>query len=163
MLKKKEEEKVLDVNASMQGSLVFSDPVNLRINGKFDGDLKTKGILQVGQYAEVRADIHGEVIIISGRVRGTILADKKICLLSTAVVQADISAPALEVKEGAIFEGRSSMIADTMELKDISRYLDIEENKILEWASTGKIPAIQDGSKWIFERKRIESWVKDTK
>ena len=28
--KKKLEEKVLDVDASMQGSLVFKDPVNLR-------------------------------------------------------------------------------------------------------------------------------------
>ena len=70
---------------------------------------------------------------------------------------------ALGIQEGAIFEGKSSMIADTMELKDISRYLDIEEDKILEWASAGKIPAIQDGERWVFERKRIEHWVKETK
>ena len=39
MRKKKQdqehEDKVLDVNASMQGTLRFEDPVNLRINGKF--------------------------------------------------------------------------------------------------------------------------------
>jgi excisionase family DNA binding protein len=162
-MKKREEEKILDVNATMQGSLIFSDPVNLRINGKFEGDLQTKGILQIGQYADVKADIHGEVIRISGRVNGSIVADQMVSLLSTAVVQGNMSTPSLEIQEGAIFEGKSSMIADTMEIKDISRYLDIEEDKILEWASAGKIPAIQDGDRWVFERKRIEHWVKETK
>ena len=32
-------EKILDVDASMQGTLSFNDPVNLRINGKFEGKL----------------------------------------------------------------------------------------------------------------------------
>ena len=36
--KKKLEEKILDVDAAMQGSLTFKDPVNLRINGKFEGN-----------------------------------------------------------------------------------------------------------------------------
>ena len=160
-MKKKDEDKVLDVNASMQGSLVFSDPVNLRISGKFKGDLKTKGMLQIAQQADVKADIHGEEIRISGKVEGTILADKKISLLSTAIVQAEISTPVLNVEDGAIFEGTCHMIAETMELRDISRYLDIEEDKIMEWASSGKIPAIKNGDKWVFERKRIESWVKE--
>ena len=39
--------------------------------------------------------------------------------------------------------------------------IDIEEDKILEWASSGRIPAIRDGDKWIFEKERVESWVKD--
>ena len=93
MARRREEEKVLDVNATMQGSLVFSDPVNLRINGKFEGDLQTKGILEVGQYADVRADIHGETIRIAGRVTGAIVCEKIVSLLSTAVVQADIALP----------------------------------------------------------------------
>ncbi|MFC1514405.1 polymer-forming cytoskeletal protein [Candidatus Omnitrophota bacterium] len=163
MVRRREEEKILDVNATMQGSLIFSDPVNLRINGKFEGDLQTKGVLQIGQYAEVKADIRGEIIRIAGRVTGTVVSERMISLLSTAVVQANLSTPALEIQEGAIFEGKSSMIADTMQIKDISRYLDIEEDKILEWATAGKIPAIQDGDKWVFERKRIENWVKETK
>ena len=35
------EDKFLDVNATMQGTLRFDDPVNLRINGKFEGTLDT--------------------------------------------------------------------------------------------------------------------------
>ena len=35
------EEKILDVNATMQGTMIFKDPVNLRINGEFEGKLDT--------------------------------------------------------------------------------------------------------------------------
>ena len=55
--KSKLEEKVMDVDASMQGSLSFKDPVNLRINGKFEGTLEVRGNLTIGQNAIVLADI----------------------------------------------------------------------------------------------------------
>ena len=43
--------KILDVDASMQGTLSFKDPVNLRINGRFEGRLITKGTLTIGDRA----------------------------------------------------------------------------------------------------------------
>ena len=43
------DEKVLEVDASMTGTLTFKDPVNLRINGRFDGTLDTKGSLTIGE------------------------------------------------------------------------------------------------------------------
>ena len=69
MLKRdKNEKKILDVDASMQGTLTFKDPVNLRINGDFEGKLDTKGILTISANAFVRADINGDEIVISGKV-----------------------------------------------------------------------------------------------
>ena len=53
--KKHEVEKTLDVDASMQGSLIFKDPVNLKINGRFEGTLNTKGNLMIGEHATVNA------------------------------------------------------------------------------------------------------------
>ena len=49
--KKAIEEKFMDVNAAMQGKLVFSDPVNLRINGKFEGELNVRGNLIISKDA----------------------------------------------------------------------------------------------------------------
>ena len=86
MLKKRDEEKILDVNATMQGSLVFNEPVNLRISGKFDGNLDVKGNLMIGEHAEVKADILGENIVIGGRVSGKIKATRILTLSSTADV-----------------------------------------------------------------------------
>ncbi len=68
------EEKVLDVDASMQGTMVFKDPVILRINGKFEGSLTTRGNLTIGENAVVDADIEGDDITIAGVVNGNINA-----------------------------------------------------------------------------------------
>ena len=70
MVKRREDEKFLDVNAAMQGSLAFSDPVNLRINGKFEGNLTTRGNLIIGSNADVKADIVGENITVGGKSKG---------------------------------------------------------------------------------------------
>ena len=78
----KNEQKILDVDASMQGTLAFRDPVNLRINGNFEGKLDTKGSLTIGDNASVRADIKGEEIMIGGKVVGNILAEKELKILN---------------------------------------------------------------------------------
>jgi len=110
--KRKIEEKTLDVDAAMQGSLVFRDPVNLRINGKFEGTLETRGNLTIGQTAIVLADILGENIMIGGRVRGRVTAKERLTLLPTAIVEGDIYPAKLNVAEGAIFEGQCIMLHD---------------------------------------------------
>ena len=103
--KRKPEEKILDVDASMQGTLSFKDPVNLRINGKFEGTLETKGNLTVGQSAQVYADISGDNIVVGGRVRGRVTAKERLTLLPSAIVEGDIYPAKLNVAEGAILEG----------------------------------------------------------
>lgn len=157
--KKKIEEKILDVDASMQGSLVFRDPVNLRINGKFEGTLETKGNLTIGQTAIVIADIVGDNIIVGGRVKGKITAKERLTLLPTAIIEGDIYPAKLNIAEGAILEGRCSMLHDFLNSEELARYLEVDLNSIMEWASSGKMPGHREGSEWRFERKAIDSWV----
>lgn len=157
--KKKMEEKILDVDAAMQGSLSFKDPVNLRINGKFEGTLETRGNLTIGQTAQVFADIVGDNIIVGGRVKGRVTAKERLTLLPTAIVEGDIYPVKLNVAEGAIMEGSCSMLHDFMNTQELARYLEVDLNSVMEWASCGKIPGEKEGSDWKFERKSIDSWV----
>ena len=157
--KKKVEEKVLDVDASMQGTMNFKDPVNLHINGRFEGNLQTKGNLTIGQSAIVSADITGDAIVIAGRVKGKIIAKKLLSLLPTAIVEGDISPVKLSVAEGAIFEGRCMMLHDFMNAEELSRYLEVEIKSVLDWASSGKLPGSKDQDSWKFERKAIDAWI----
>ena len=157
--KKKVEEKVLDVDAAMQGTLSFKDPVNLRINGKFEGELETRGNLTVGQTAMVLANIVGDNIIIAGRVRGKVIAKERLTLLPTAIVEGDIYPTKLNVTEGAIFEGHCSMLHDFLNAEELARYLEVDSNSIMEWANSGKMPGRKEGNDWKFERKTIDSWV----
>ncbi len=156
---KKPEEKILDVDAAMQGTLSFKDPVNLRINGKFEGNLDTKGNLTIGQTAIVFADIVGDNIIVGGRVKGKITAKERLTLLPTAIVEGDIHPAKLNITEGAIFEGRCLMLHDFLNSEELSRYLEVDLNSIFEWASSGKVPGVKEGENWKFERKAIDSWI----
>jgi len=158
-MKKREEEKILDVNAAMQGSLVFADPVNLRINGKFEGTLTTKGNLTIGKDADVKADIVGEHIIISGNVKGNVRASILLQLSSSAQVSGDLDTPRIAIEEGAVFNGTCTMHQGKISLTELSDYLSVEERKIIEWVNSGKIPVEREGDRLLFDRKEVETWV----
>ncbi len=157
--KKNLEEKTLDVDAAMQGTLSFKDPVNLKINGKFEGNLDTRGNLTVGPSAVINADIMGDNIIIGGRVKGRITAKERLTLLPQAVVEGHIYPAKLNVAEGAVFEGQCTMLHDFLNPEQLAKYLEVEVNSIMEWANSGKMPASKENNEWKFERKAIDSWV----
>jgi cytoskeletal protein CcmA (bactofilin family) len=87
----------------------FFEPVNLRINGKFEGTLNTKGNLMVGENAVVNADIIGEDMILGGRVSGRIIATRMVTLTSTAQIAAEVETPKMVMEDGAIFNGKCKM------------------------------------------------------
>ena len=164
MIKKKEEkvkteEKYLDVNATMQGSLVFSDPVNLRINGVFKGNLTTQGNLVIGKNAQVDADIVGENIMIAGSVKGKIKASRAIQLSGTAEVTGDISSPLFSIEQGAAFNGHCQMQRSKMSINELSDYLSVDERKIMEWVANGEIPTERAGSELMFDHRQVETWL----
>lgn len=152
------EEKVIEINAQMNGDLAFGDPVNLRINGRFVGRLDTKGTLTIGQNAQVDANISGENIVIAGKVKGNVTARKMLVLMPTAALIGDINTPKLNIVEGANFQGRCQMQEDVLSVEDLAQYLEIENAAIIELAMDGKIPAFKEGENWKFERNKIEQW-----
>ncbi len=153
-----QDNKSVEINAQMQGSLTFSDPVNLKINGQFNGSLDTKGTLTIGNTAKVEADISGDNIVIAGNVKGNINANKMLVLMPTAVLKGDISTPKLNIVEGALFQGHCLMTEGFLNMGEVSKYLEIDLNEIEKLAQTGKIPATRNGSDWKFERSKIDSW-----
>ncbi|MFH1837768.1 MAG: polymer-forming cytoskeletal protein [Candidatus Omnitrophota bacterium] len=167
-------DKMLDVSASMQGTLRFEDPVNLRINGKFEGTLDTKGVLMIGHKADIAANIVGEEILISGRVLGNIKAGKSLRLESSASLKGDVETPILSIGEGAVINGRIKMTGFTgeeniskrdnwLDTNQLAEYLEVDRNKVGEWASDGVLPGTKEGGQWIFERSKIDQWIADGK
>ena len=153
-----QEEKTIEINAQMQGTLTFKDSVNLKINGNFTGTLETKGTLTVGNTAFVEANITGENIVIAGKVRGDIIAQKMLVLLPTAVLSGNIRTPKLNIVEGAIFQGKCQMIDEYLGIDEVAKYLEIDLPAIVDLANTGKIPATREGENWKFERTKIDNW-----
>ncbi len=164
-------EKVLDVDASMQGTLTFKDPVNLRINGKFEGRLEAKGNLTIGEHATVTASIKGEHIVIAGSVNGNITAEKSLRIVAPAKILGDIETPLLSVTDGALLEGACSMISgssrgsgrDMLSIDEVAKYLEVDKNVVVEWADTGKLPGVKEGARWRFDKSQVDSWLSSEK
>jgi len=177
--KQQSEDKVLDVNASMQGTLRFDDPVNLRISGKFEGALDTKGKLMVGQKATIKANITGESISIAGVVTGNIKATTVLKLEGSAKLYGDVETPKISIAEGAILNGQINMAGsspsinnqptveesrgDWMTINQLAKYLEVDANKVNEWVNGGMIPGTKEGGEWVFERSKVDQWIAEGK
>ena len=87
------------------GEVTFKS--TLRIDGNFCGQVNSQdGTLVVSAGAQVtRALLNVAVANINGTVEGDINASKEVILGRTATVTGNVSAPALIVEEGALFNG----------------------------------------------------------
>jgi len=173
MRKKKDQEqgpKILDIDASMQGTINFHDPVNLRINGEFEGQLNTKGTLTISEKANVKANINGDDIIIAGKVTGDIVATKRLKIENPGQLFGNVRTPLMVITEGALLHGdcnmknKSSKAGDNggnsfYSLNEVASYLEVDSKKIEEWANKGSIPAVKEANNWKFERTKIEDWI----
>jgi cytoskeletal protein CcmA (bactofilin family) len=93
----------LDKGSHFKGIISFEG--RIRIDGRLEGEIHTKGTLEVGEDAIIEGDISADVVISSGRVTGNITASEKVQLLSTGVVLGTIKTPILSVEEGVRFLG----------------------------------------------------------
>ena len=170
--KDKIDDKILDVDARMQGTIVFKDPVNLRINGSFEGKLETCGNLTIGENANVKADIKGDKIIIAGKITGNLIATESVSLIAPAVVLGNVQTPVLSIGEGAVIDGQLKMLDlngaqsgnnRMLTLRDVAQYLEVEAKVVEDWANQRKIPAEFQNGEWRFNRNAIDKWLQDEK
>ena len=91
----------------VSGQLSFQGPA--RIDGIVDGEIQCQGALTIGEGAEVRAKISGEVVVIRGKVEGNVTAKEKVELLAPARLIGNVSAPRLIISEGVVLDGDCSM------------------------------------------------------
>ena len=82
-----------------------------RIGGKIEGEIISEGLLIIEEGARINAHIRADEAIVQGQVEGRLEARIRVELCSTSNFLGDISAPILVIKEGAQFNGRSSMQA----------------------------------------------------
>ena len=108
----------LGKDTEFEGRLTFAGAV--RIDGHFKGEIITEGTLIVGETAVILSDICASHIIISGEVRGNIVARKKIEIHAPGKIFGNIQAPTVTISEGVIFEGNCQM----------QKYVDELSNKV---------------------------------
>ena len=82
---------------------------SLEIDGRFEGDIRTKEHLIVGETGKVKTDISAKRVTVGGTVIGNIKADEEVSLLSTGRVLGNIKAPKVNIEAGVVIEGEISI------------------------------------------------------
>ena len=94
---------VLGPDVSFKGELTFEKAV--RLQGKFEGEVRTPGVLHIDREATLTGDVKAGNIRVDGTVRGNLTAGGRIELKQTSDHEGDLTAAKLVVEEGAVFKG----------------------------------------------------------
>lgn len=110
---------LLGAGTRYEGKLFFDGRV--RIDGLFDGDIRSEGVLVVGEEATIRGTVHvGTLIARGGTIEASIVATELVELHTPAIVRGEIRTPALFVDKGAVFDG-ACVMGEVLPLEDPDR------------------------------------------
>ncbi len=101
---------VLGRATKLAGKLSYKD--SLKIKGIFEGEIAAQGHLYIDEGSKVNADITAVSVIIGGEVKGNIIAEDRVELLSSARLIGDIKAARVRLADGVEFDGKCEMIRD---------------------------------------------------
>lgn len=93
--------------ARIEGTL--SGSADMLIEGELRGTIDGSGRLVVAESGRLKANLHARVVTISGTVTGDVSADERIELKPSATLTGNITAPRIQIHEGATFEGEVRM------------------------------------------------------
>lgn len=107
-------------NSRVDGNVEGNE--SIIIEGFIKGLISLKGNIIVGSSGVIEADVEADNISVLGQITGNVFAHHQLVIQPSGKIQGDISARSIDIKEGALFEGRSHMISSVSvplpELKD---------------------------------------------
>lgn len=105
---KTDELSVLGPTIRFKGELVANE--DLMIQGQIEGSIEHEARhLTIGSKGKIKADIHGNSIIVQGEVDGDLYASETVVVEASARVRGNIYAPRVAIKDGARFKGSIDM------------------------------------------------------
>ena len=109
----------IDQGSEFSGKLSFKDTV--RIDGRFEGEIKSENTLIIGETGTIEASIASETVIVSGEVQGDIEAGALLHLHKTARLTGNVKTPKFVIEEGAVFNGQVTMDGGAMKSRPATR------------------------------------------
>ena len=95
---------------------------SLRIDGKFEGEIKTDGEITIGHTGKVKTNIFAKSIVVAGTVLGNLRAEEEVRLLETGKVLGDIHAPIITISRGVLIQG--NVVVTGGSSKDIKKLIE---------------------------------------
>jgi cytoskeletal protein CcmA (bactofilin family) len=122
-------ETIVGTSVKLKGNLKSDGDIT--VDGNVNGEIKTKGTVNIGVNAHIIANIQARNINIAGTVQGNVVANEKLSISETGRVFGDISANILAISAGALFSGKSTMSENVKE-PEIELTLESETEEIVE-------------------------------
>jgi cytoskeletal protein CcmA (bactofilin family) len=92
-------------SVSIKGAVMSQEP--LTIAGHVDGSVEATGcVLTIAEGGRAKATLVADTILVSGAVEGSLSANAKIVVSETAVIEGELTAPSIQVADGAKIQGR---------------------------------------------------------
>ncbi len=130
MFKKKETITSSVIGRDTEFKGVLKDKENIRIDGKFEGEIQTEGSVIIGEEAVVRANITAKAVDIGGKVIGDINCEGRVELFSSGSLEGKIRASDLTIAEGAFFNGECNMTPAGIRGTDFEKRDASEKRKV---------------------------------
>jgi len=96
-------ESVFGPGVTIEGKI--EGDADIRIGGKFKGDIQIKGDLNLDKGAKVSAKVHAANVTIGGELEGNVVAGAQVKLLESGQLIGDLKAAALTVVAGSRMRG----------------------------------------------------------
>lgn len=114
---KKEQQNTVNEVCRISAATTFANGVlhslaDVRIDGKFEGDIVVSGKLVLGEQAVVKGNIYCNSADISGNVSGDIYVREILTFKSTAKFSGNLKVSKISIEAGAIFKGTCDIIDD---------------------------------------------------
>ena len=118
------EKAVVGPSIKIKGELTGEE--DLMIQGRVEGRIELKkNNVTVGKKGSVQADIYGKIISVEGEVEGDLFGEEKIIVRKSGTVRGNMTAPRVNLEDGAKFKG-----AIDMESKEGEKKPPLEEASI---------------------------------
>lgn len=102
---------LIGVGTEIKGDI--SSNGDIRVDGKLQGNLKTKGKVVIGETGSVKGEIKCKNSDVEGNIEGKIQVVELLSLKATSNINGDIVARKLAIEPGAKFTGNCSMTSDS--------------------------------------------------
>jgi cytoskeletal protein CcmA (bactofilin family) len=109
---------------------ILRDTSDIAIHGKVEGEVTSDRSVTIGETAEIKGPITGQIITIAGYVRGSVDAGQKLEILPTGKVYGSISTRELVIRAGALFVGKSTMPAEDESSPEAPEYDSNEKGEV---------------------------------
>jgi len=102
-------ESFIGINSNFKGDIKTQG--TLRVDGTVEGNIETDWLI-LGETSHLKGNAVSKGIIVGGRVDGNLTAREIIEIKAKGQVTGELATTKLSIAEGAMFDGRSSMVRE---------------------------------------------------